>query len=859
MTEPSSNTLDIDESKCTRLLDWCAAIFLSFFPAIALLTYDWHAMESLQSPAAPSTNWIGATGDYFAYYGYLLLGFAVWLIPITSFISIFQMPFARKRIPRIRNIIFVSLFIISVASIFQLSQNHLHGISVPLERINISDAGGAIGYLIMTKALSPILGEFGAGIIMILLLIISFISLVGLSQIISTLKKLTNWVMNTNQTETNQAQDNDVHKEQAKDDDSIWFTPEAKPIAPNSNSTEKEASPNPSLIDKIMAIKAAAKKAHEDETKVKSPIHTPIKETPKQVFTPPTPIYKAPPKPSPAPTKVSPVVSKPSPTAENNSTKPQEPYKLPPLSLLNPLKSIKADHGDIEETAKRLINTLSLFGVSAKITDIKAGPVVTKYAIFPEPGTRYEAITSLHNNLKGAMQAISLRIEAPIPGKDWIGFEVPNCKPASISFREIIESDTWKEGQYELPLLFGKDVVGNNLVADLTKMPHLIVAGSTGTGKSVCLNSVICGLLMSKTPEELKFIMVDPKFVEFKNYERLPHLLAPVITDNKKTERALQMAVIEMDKRLKLFSRINVRNIKQFNNRKSITQTDLFGKDQELNSDIPKKLPYIVIIIDELADLMASSAKAVTPLIAKLAAKARAAGIHLILATQRPDTKVINGTIKSNIEGRVAFKTSSSIDSRTILDHTGAENLIGRGDMLFRQGQTLVRAQGALIEDEEIENIIGYIQEHSTMQLDEVFTSRLARVKEENLEDQFKDEEDDSPRETPATARQAVRAAEKASNYKKALEIIINDHRISISYLQTRLGIGYPNASSIIYNLEKNGVIGPQKAGGSREILLSDDELMRLFNDTSDDTTESSLDENIEQEDTQLHDTEEVL
>lgn len=846
MTEPSSNTLNIDESKCTRLLDWCAVIFLSFFPAIALLTYDWHAIESLQSPASPSTNWIGAAGDHFAYYGYLSLGFAIWLIPIISFISIFQMPFAKKRIPRARNIILVSLFIASAASIFQLSQNHILNISVPLERLNISDAGGAVGYLIMTKALCPVLGDFGAGIIMALLLAVSFVTLIGLGRIINALKKLTSWVMSPNQTEKEPDRE-DAFREPPQKEESIWLTPQAKPTAFN-NPTPPAKEPAPSFLEKIKATREAAKKEREETKKVKA--LAPAKEPQKQHISPPSaPIQQA--------------SAKQMPVADNSSHKTIEPYKLPPLSLLNPLQTSKADHGNVEETAKRLINTLSLFGINAKITDIKAGPVVTKYAIFPEPGTRYEAITSLHNNLKGAMQAISLRIEAPIPGKDWIGFEVPNCKPASISFREIIESDTWKDGEFELPLLFGKDVVGNNLVADLTKMPHLIVAGSTGTGKSVCLNSIICGLLMTKTPEELKLIMVDPKFVEFKNYERLPHLLAPVITDNKKTERALQMAVIEMDKRLKILARANVRNLKQFNNRKSVTQTDLFGKDQELNSDLPKKLPYIVIIIDELADVMASSAKAVTPLIGRLAAKARAAGIHLILATQRPDTKVINGTIKSNIEGRVAFKTSSSIDSRTILDHTGAENLIGRGDMLFRQAQSLIRAQGALITDEEIERVIGYIEEHSSMQLDEVFTSRLARVKEDSLEDQFKDEEDDSQKEAPATVRQAVRAAEKASNYKKALEIIINDHRISISFLQTRLGIGYPNASSIIYKLEKDGVIGPQRAGGSREILLTDEELRNLFNATGDDSSELpsglSLDEDVEQVDTQSQDTEEVL
>ena len=844
MTEHSSNTLDTDELKSARLFDWCAAIFFSFFPAIALLTYDWHAMESLQSPASPSSNWIGATGDYFAYFGYLSLGFAVWLIPFISIICIFKMPFAKRHVLGIKSLLLISLLITSVASMLQLCQNHIPGFSLPLERLNIPDAGGAVGYLIMTKALLPLLGEFGAGIIMAILFIISLVNLVGISRLVAGFRSLVAWVMNpgTKTTPDAKTDDNNIGDNTQKEQDSIWQTPESYPWA-NPPITSKSPEPTTSSssfsdnIKSILAIKKAAKDEREAGSKPSSRLV--IKDQPRG-----NPVQQ-----TAAKTAKTAVATK-----DANDSKTLEPYKLPPISLLNPLQKSEANHGNIEETAKRLIDTLSLFNIKAKISKIITGPVVTKYAIFPEPGTRYESITSLLNNLKGAMQAKSLRIEAPIPGENLVGIEVPNLRPAGISFREIIESDTWKNADCALPLLLGKDVEGNNLVVDLAKMPHLIVAGATGQGKSVCLNSMICGLLMSRTPEELKLIMIDPKSVEFKNYERLPHLLAPVITDNKKTERALQMVVIEMEKRLKILSRANTRNIKQFNNRKSYTQTDLFGNDQEVSSDLPKKLPYIIIIIDELADIMETNGKSVTPYIARIAAKARAAGIHLILATQRPDTKTINGTIKSNIPGRIAFKTSSSIDSRTILDHAGAENLIGRGDMLYRKEQSeLCRAQGALIGDDEIERLIEYIEAHSSMQLDEVFTNRLARVKDEDPEDQFKDEEDDSPKETAPNARDAVRAAEKASNYNKALEFIINEHRISASSLQVRLGIGFPNASSIIYKLQQNGVIGPERPGRPREILMSDDELRALFNATSgNDSTDSAADENAEQIDTTI-------
>ena len=277
-----------------------------------------------------------------------------------------------------------------------------------------------------------------------------------------------------------------------------------------------------------------------------------------------------------------------------------------------------------------------------------------------------------------ALKAKSLRIEAPIPGEDKIGIEVPNRKPAGISFREIFESDAWKNAHAELPLLFGKRADGKELVADLASMPHMLVAGATGQGKSVCLNALINGLLMTRTPEQLKLIMVDPKCVEFTPYASIPHLLVPVITDNRKVVFSLHWAVAEMEKRLKMFARARVRNIYDFNHRPNLSQMEMFGEDSAVGADMPRTVPYIVIIIDEVADLMASSGKEVTPDIARLTAKARAAGIHLILATQRPDAKIITGAIKANIPGRVAFKTASSVDSRTILDDTGAENLIGR-------------------------------------------------------------------------------------------------------------------------------------------------------------------------------------
>ena len=346
---------------------------------------------------------------------------------------------------------------------------------------------------------------------------------------------------------------------------------------------------------------------------------------------------------------------------------------------------------------------------------------------------------------------------------------------------------------------------------------------------------------MTRTPEQLKLIMVDPKSVEFTSYASIPHLLVPVITDNRKVVFALHWAVAEMEKRLKLFARAKVRNIYDFNHRKTFTQQDMFGNDEQVNADMPRTVPYIVIIIDEVADLMMAASKEVTPDISRLTAKARAAGIHLILATQRPDAKIITGTIKANIPGRVAFKTATSIDSRTILDDTGAENLIGKGDMLFKtKDGLLIRAQGAWISDDEISRITQFIEQHADVQFDDTFAKKLGRVKEASIDDPFASNEDDPDNQQGGggddvpSSREMVKAAEDADLYKRALECIINTKRASTSHFQRRLGIGYNHAAKLCDRLEDAGVIGPQKGAGPREILMDQDQLLAIFNGGAD-------------------------
>ena len=574
------------------------------------------------------------------------------------------------------------------------------------------------------------------------------------------------------------------------------------------------------------------------------PSVAPAAPAPRQVAPAPAPAF--PPAaafaPTPAPKPAPVPAAEPAPAPEPVEDK--GPYLLPTVALLHDVPPKTGGAENTSAMAQRLIDTLKVFGVNAELAYYVAGPVVTQYALTLETGTRVEKAAGLQRNIQMALQATSLRIEAPIPGKNAVGIEVPNLKPASVSFREIIDGELWQKnspGKFQVPLLLGKDAAGNDLVADLAKLPHLLVAGATGQGKSVCLNSIINGLLMCRTPEQLKLIMVDPKRVEFTAYNKLPHLLVPIINDTKKVVFALRSAVVEMDRRLKMFAKVGSRNIVDFNNRKTVTQGDMFGADEVVNGDpeIPKTVPYIVIIIDEVADIMQAAKKEVEPVIARLTALARATGIHLILATQRPDANIITGVIKSNIPGRIAFKTSSSIDSRTILDATGSELLIGKGDMLFKMSDgRLLRAQGSYISDEEINNIVTFIGEHANVQFDEKLTKRLERIKEADPNEEMDDEDgEDNSKEVPMDPMAAPTASgmpapsgmtqnKEDMLYRRALEVLRDTKRASTSHLQRRMGIGYNHAARLIDLLEERGVIGVNRGAGPREILLDPEAIL---------------------------------
>ena len=801
MTGSSSNT---DNRRSERhALGWL--LFpIALFPLVALLTYDWHSIEALQTPPRPSSNWIGALGDGFAYIGYSAVGLAIWVVPALCIAAGLCRITGRRLHTGVRKV-WLLAFVTSAACLMQSVQGNAPGMDALLASLNISDAGGVVGYLLMTRLLAPLIGDFGAVMLMAIVLCASMICVVGIGNLAKIFKAVLRWML-------------------AGGGRSAGETP-----------VEPESGPSPAYDaeqEKYMAAlraKEAAKRQREEEKRLAREEKIRVKEEKRLAK---------------EQAKEQALIEKQNAAARAHmqdgeaDTTDKGPYMLPPVSLLNPLPRTTADHGDVGEMSERLIKTLQIFGIDATMDGTVEGPVVTKYKIALAPGTRYNAVTSLSDNLMGALHAKSLRIEAPIPGEDLVGIEVPNRKAVGISFREIFESDAWRNSRAELPLLFGKDAAGRELVADLASMPHMLVAGATGQGKSVCLNSLINGLLMTRTPEQLKLIMVDPKSVEFTWYATIPHLLVPVITDNRKVVFALHWAVAEMEKRLKLFARAKVKNIYDFNHRKTFTQTDMFGSDDTINGDIPRTVPYIVIIIDEVADLMAAASKEVTPDISRLTAKARAAGIHLILATQRPDAKIITGTIKANIPGRVAFKTATSIDSRTILDDTGAENLIGKGDMLFKtKDGLLIRAQGAWISDDEIGRITQFIEQHADVQFDDTFAKKLGRVKEAAIDDPFASNEDDPDNQqgggdSMPSSREMVKAAEDADLYKRALECIINTKRASTSHFQRRLGIGYNHAAKLCDKLEDAGVIGPQKGAGPRDILMDQDQLLAIFNES---------------------------
>jgi S-DNA-T family DNA segregation ATPase FtsK/SpoIIIE len=588
---------------------------------------------------------------------------------------------------------------------------------------------------------------------------------------------------------------------------------------------------------KALATAAAAPMPMFEPEPAPEPKHAP-KPAPKPKAEPPPPLKKPEPQPeevlavsAPEPTvPPAPPVAPPKPAAPRPAPPRKTPAVAPPAApvsyknwqlpghdlLVRPAQDSPAAQvvEDLKQSAAVLQSTLADFGLDVRIGEVTKGPVITRYEIHPAPGVKVEKITTLHNNIALAMRATSVRIIAPIPGKAAVGIEVPNHTTTTVFLRDILESDTWKNTKARLPLALGKDIGGNVIIGDLADMPHLLVAGATGSGKTVCINAVITGLLFRMSPEELKFVFVDPKIVEMQMLSALPHLALPIVTDSKKVLLALRWLINEMERRYQVFAKVGVRNIHGFNTRdrkrdpKSASAENVEGEQMELSVPrdfelkIPDTLPYIVLVVDELADLMMTAPADVEMCITRLAQLARATGIHMIVATQRPSVNVITGVIKANVPARIAFQVASKQDSRVILDANGADKLLGKGDMLYLPpgSAKLIRAQGVYVQDEEIRAIAECLSKQAPPSFERGITEKLTA-------------------ETPAGSLEEG-DEEDEELVGQCIEVIRQTKRASVSILQRRLRIGYTRAARIMDIIEERGIVGPHKGAEPRDILI---------------------------------------
>ena len=481
-------------------------------------------------------------------------------------------------------------------------------------------------------------------------------------------------------------------------------------------------------------------------------------------------------------------------------------YIFPPVTLLIKEQQTQSSGYEqyLKETALKLQQTLESFGVNVTITDISCGPSVTRYEMFPEQGTKVSKILSLTDDIKLNLAASDIRIEAPIPGKAAIGIEIPNKHNQTVHFRDLIESSTFEKFKSRLAFAVGKDIGGKTVVTDLAKMPHLLIAGATGSGKSVCINTLIMSILYKASPEEVKLIMVDPKMVELSIYNGIPHLLIPVVTDPKKASGALNWAVAEMTNRYKKFTETGVRNIEGYNKKVKELQ-----KSGEIDPETIKKMPQIVIIIDELADLMMVAPGEVEDAIVRLSQLARAAGIHLVIATQRPSVNVITGLIKANVPSRIAFSVSSGVDSRTIIDMNGAEKLLGKGDMLFYPAgySKPVRVQGAFISDSEISDVVEFLKENEDVA---VYDTEVTEKIENKL-------------------NSAAISQEKDEYFEAAARFVIEKDKASIGMIQRMFKVGFNRAARIVDQLADAGIVGPEEGTKPRKVLMSSEQLEAYF------------------------------
>jgi S-DNA-T family DNA segregation ATPase FtsK/SpoIIIE len=815
--------------------------------AIALLDYTPRQSIQINNPV-PVHNLVGMLGAEGSFWTLNFLGLSTWYLPLFLLWMSFSAIRNARFLPLTR-VLAMLLCIVTFSSLATLSGDILGASTSTL--YFPSGPGGMLGKALYGDFLSQAIGPAGAGIVLPILYALGLM-LILTKDIFEELEKLATllaaWRARRAQARARRAERRRIAAEdraRAKARAKGGYDPDITDTPFSLESKQKNASPSALLPGDTSDTGGTDATGATNDTG--DGVLPPLRPTSTDAATlldandmPPLDDPAAPPA-SPA-TPPSPKIFRDTNTSKPGAlsiVKPEETkkaknalipsneanYEFPPLTLLQDHPKTP-DMGTDEEYAGNmadLVRIIGEFGITVSPGEIHVGPVITCYEVVPAAGVRVEKIASLDKNIALHMKAQSVRILAPIPGKAAVGIEMPNKVPSPVGMRDILESEDWVNSKAEIPIALGKNVSGRPLISDLTRMPHLLIAGATGSGKSVCVNSIIASIVFRKSPKDVRLIMVDPKVVELQIFNTLPHMLIPVVTVPKRAPAALKWLLREMEQRYQLFGKVGVRNIMGFNNRQKHAtpdfpipgkdapspdggQTKFEGLDPLDDQEIPAHLPYIVVIMDELADLMMVAAAEVETSIARLAQLARAAGIHIIIATQRPSVNVITGIIKANLPSRIAFQVASQIDSRTIIDGKGADMLIGRGDMLFTPPGTsrIVRAQGAFVSDEEVKEFVNHLKRNGPPQ--------YAQEVQEEIESAPIDDEDDDDK---------VDYADMDDNalYNEALAVVKHTRRASTSALQRKLGIGYNRAARMMDMMEERGIVGPENGSKPREIL----------------------------------------
>ncbi len=816
---------------------------LLFTIAVLLLVaiFDYNSGQYHADPPT-DTNLVGHLGSFLGFYGFHYLGASIFLLPV--YLMWIGVRFLIQQQPRKRAMTSAAAFaslICAAGLIAMLGADSSGG----LFQDQLSHGcGGVLGELIAPILLEPYVGLFGSYFILLMgftvgSMIVFTDNLGRCADYVQsiyfgfferlTASKEARKALRAERTERKRIAKEEAAaaKAQAKADRSAAKTSkqlERSTADEDEFDQGQEDDHRPSLLPASMSSPARLTRKTVKKKPAISKQAEPAAEVPDVLSEPVEDVEPAKPKFDPSMIKV--VSEQKTEKAVASIPERRGDYVFPPLSLLAEPQGIGSMHQeDHAGTMGALVRTLDEFGVKVIPGEIHTGPVITRYEVKPAPGVRVEKIVNLDKNIALGLQAMSVRILAPVPGKGTVGIEVPNKVAEAVCMRDIVESKAWADANAEIPVVLGKDVTGKPMVMDLTKMPHVLIAGSTGSGKTVCINAIIASLLYHSGPEDLRFIMVDPKVVEMQMYNALPHMLIPVVTEAKKVPGALKWLIAEMEHRYQIFAKTNVRNIAGFNAKllkDKEEQAKAEAMDAEMtpeeraavsNMEVPrdddafeipkKKLPYIVCVIDELADLMMVAPADIETCIARIAQLARAAGIHLVLATQRPSVNVVTGVIKANLPSRISFKVASKIDSRTILDGGGAEALIGKGDMLFIPPGTssLVRAQGAFVSDDEINAIVEFLQEKNDPP---VFAEAVQQQIDAGGEEGG-----------------GIEGGEEADELlPDAIDVLRSTKRASTSMLQRRLRVGYNRAARLMEVLEDRGIVGPENGSSPREILV---------------------------------------